>query len=621
MSAEDKEDQPPEQRVNSLRMMGRLLTFILPYWPWACGALLLHFIVSALSFVPPLIVGRTTGDIQLQKYDNLLLYAALVVAAALVSWGLSFLRAWLHTHATGHAMWDMRACVFDTLQRLSIGYHERESSGQIISRAIEDLRHVEGFYRMVVFMIVDIGFAYTIATVVMFYKCPQLAGWAISTLPIAAGVTIYFVGRVRQPFVEARQQHGAMTTVLQENLSGVRVVRAFAQEKPQVDKFEHESYDIIPKTMKGVRLATLHGALVWFLVIVALCLTFIMGARMVESNPVDKTIETVTTFLFVQQMIAFRLRRLGRMVAHLQRAVAGGDRVFEVLDMIPEVREKRHADKMPPGPGRVEFQHVHFAYEQGKEALSDIDLTVKPGQMVALVGATGSGKSSVVSLLPRFYDVTSGRILIDGVDVCDVRLRSLRRNIGLVFQESFLFSASVADNIAYGNPKADFEAVTEAACQAQADEFILELPDGYDTVIGERGVTLSGGQKQRLTIARALLPNPRILILDDSTSSVDPKTEREIHETMMQAAQNRTTFVIAHRLSTVRQADLIVVLDEGRIAETGTHDELLARDGLYKQIYDVQFSDDEQRLVRNGFIKPKAPPADDLNERHEEGRH
>ncbi len=241
--------------------------------------------------------------------------------------------------------------------------------------------------------------------------------------------------------------------------------------------------------------------------------------------------------------------------------------------------------------------------------------------MVALVGATGSGKSSLVSLLPRFYDVTSGAILIDGVDVRDVKLRSLRRNIGLVFQESFLFSANVADNIAYGNRKADFSAVTEAAHQAQADEFISQLPDGYNTLIGERGVTLSGGQRQRLTIARALLRDPRILILDDSTSSVDPKTEREIHEAMTRVAQNRTTFVIAHRLSTVRQADLIVVLDGGRIAEVGAHDELLAWDGLYKQIYDVQFSDDEQRLARNGLIGPKVPPTDDLNERHEGDRH
>jgi len=616
VSSEDKaETQQPERKVSSFKMIGRLLTFVVPYWPWLSVAILLHLVVTAMTFVGPFVIGLVVDDIKEGRYGRLWVYAVLTVGAAVLGGSLSLLRTWTHTRATGHAMWDMRAYVFDTLQRLSIGYHERESSGQIISRAIEDIRQVEGFYRMVAFMMVEIAVVYGAAISVMFYLNWQLALWSLSTFPLAIILTAFFAGRVRAGHFAVREQAGEMTTVLQENISGVRVVRGFAQEEPQIRKFEDKSHGIIDKVMVAVKLWTFHGSLVRVLVVIAGALTFAAGAAMVgarnaaiaagapKDTPIGLTVGTVVTFFMLQRQIAFRLRGLGRMVSHLQRAVAGGDRVFEVLNLVPEVTEKSKAVKLPPGEGRVEFEHVHFGYEPDKEVLNDITLTVQPGQMVAVVGSTGSGKSTLVSLLPRFYDVTSGRILIDGVDVRDVKLRSLRKNIGLVFQESFLFSARVVDNIAYGSPSAEFDAITEAARQARADDFIGELPEGYDTVIGERGVTLSGGQRQRLTIARALLRNPRVLILDDSTSSVDPTTEREIHETMMNAARNRTTFVIAHRLSTVRRADLILVLDDGRIAETGTHDDLLAQGGLYREIYDMQFRDDELRLADNGVIE------------------
>ena len=646
MTTDDKDPQQPPRKISSLRMIGRLLTFIVPYWPWLSVAVLMHLLVTLTTFVGSFLTGLVVDDIANSRYDRLWLYALVMVLSAVLLALFALARAWTHTRSTGHAMWDMRAFVFDSLQRLSIGYHERESSGQIISRAVEDINQVEAFYRMVAFMIVEIAVVYITACSVMFYLSWPLALWSLSTLPLAALLTALIAGRIREGYFAVRNQVGDMTTVVQENISGVRVVRGFAQEQPQLDKFHSKSHGIIPRVMATVKLWTFHGALVRFLIVLGGALTLVAGAHMIHQHnaavadalatpssvgitativgtvvnlptlaarlphafSVGITVGTVVIFFMLQQQIAWRLFGLGRLVSHLQRAVASGDRVFEVLDLVPEVVEKPDAVDLPPGPGRVQFEHASFGYEPDKTVLSDITLSVEPGQMIALVGATGAGKSSLAALLPRFYDVSSGRILIDGIDVRDLSLKSLRRNIGLVFQESFLFSARVVDNIAYGDPNASLEAVKAAAAQARADEFIDQLPEKYLTLIGERGVTLSGGQRQRLTIARAILPNPRILILDDSTSSVDPRTEREIHETMMKAAHDRTTFVIAHRLSTVRRADLIVVLDHGRIAETGTHNQLLARGGLYRSIYDMQFRDDELRLANNDHLD-SAPPA------------
>jgi len=603
-------------------MIGRLLAFVRPYWAWMSVAVFLHLVVTALTFVASFLTGYVADDLNNARYDRLAGYGTLAILAALLGAVLSLLRAWTQTRATGHAMWDMRAFIFDTLQRLSIGYHERESSGQIISRAIEDINQVEGFYRMVAFMLVEITVVYVAALSIMFALSWQLALWSISTLPLAAALTGILAGRVRKSYFDVQQQEGQMTTVLQENISGVRVVRGFAQEAPQTDKFQDKSQGIISRVMVAVKQWTTHGSFIRFLISIAMALTFVAGARLIHQRDLaiaagvppeaapGVTVGTVIIFFMVQGQIAFRLHGLGRLVSHLQRAVAAGDRVFEVLDLVPEVVEKPDAPDLPPGPGHVEFRNVSFGYTPDKTVLHDINLTARPGQMIALVGPTGSGKSSLASLLPRFYDVASGQILIDGTDLRDVTLRSLRQNIGLVFQESFLFSAPVFDNIAYGDPDADIEAVKLAAGLARADEFIEQLPEQYRTIIGERGVTLSGGQRQRLTIARAVLPNPRILILDDSTSSVDPRTEREIHQTMMQAAHNRTTFVIAHRLSTVRRADLIAVLDHGRIAELGTHDQLLAKGGLYREIYDMQFRDDEIRLAADGHIDAPPPITD-----------
>jgi ABC-type multidrug transport system fused ATPase/permease subunit len=406
-------------------------------------------------------------------------------------------------------------------------------------------------------------------------------------LPVATYFVLRYASTMRMKFYDVREKYGDLTTVLSENIAGVQVVRGFAREQDQIGKFSRVSRALIDKIIPAERVWTFHAPLYTAYVTLGFAVTFVMGGFLVFARP--ELLGGLVSFFFALRVITSRLSWLGQGISNAQRAIASADRIFETLDERADVEDRPNALPLAEGPGRVVFENVSFGYSKDTPVLKDVNLVVEPGQMVALVGRTGSGKSTLVSLLPRFYDVTSGRLLIDGQDVRDMTLNSLRSDIGLVFQDSFLFSRSVAENIASADPDADMEHVMRTAEAAQAHDFVKDLPAGYETIVGERGVTLSGGQRQRLTIARALMKDPRVLILDDSTSSVDPTTEREIHEAMMHLAKYRTTFVIAHRLSTVRHADVIVVLEDGRIVERGTHDELMRRNGIYRTICTLQF--------------------------------
>jgi ATP-binding cassette subfamily B protein len=383
---------------------------------------------------------------------------------------------------------------------------------------------------------------------------------------------------------DVQQRLADVATVAEENIVGVHVVKAFAQEPAEQAKFEHRSERVFLQTLRANRQRATYVPLISFVPLLAQAAVLLIGARMVTRHSLSPG--SFVAFNLYLNMLVMPLRALGMWVGQAQRATAAGERIFQIVDEPEEIADRPDAVELPPGGGRIRFDRVSFEYLEGRPVLVDVDLELEPGSTVALIGHTGSGKTTLTSLVPRFYDATAGRVLVDGVDVRDVRLASLRRAIGVISQDPFLFSATVRENIAFGRGDLDDEAVERAARAAQAHEFVERLPKGYDTVIGERGITLSGGQRQRIAIARALAVDPRILILDDATASVDATTEARIRAGLRTAMAGRTTLIIAHRLSTIALADEIVVLDDGRVAARGTHEELIRTSAVYREIYE-----------------------------------
>jgi ABC-type multidrug transport system fused ATPase/permease subunit len=480
--------------------------------------------------------------------------------------------------------YDMRNALYAKLLRLSFGFYDRHQTGQLMSRATVDLQSVRFFlgYGLIFFF-------QHVATIlgvtgVMFATNWRLAVAATAITPLIVLIA-YRYSSVSHPILRDVQQKMAdVATVAEENIVGVHVVKSFAQERTESDKFARRSEDVFDRSVHANRQRALYVPLLSFLPLVAQAAVLLVGGRMVANGSLG--FRDFFFFNILVLMLVMPLRMLGMWIGQMQRATASGERIFEIMDEPEEVTERPGAIELPPGDGRVRFEHVTFAYAPGRPVLEDIDLELEPGRTVALIGQTGSGKTTFASLIPRFYDVTAGRVTVDGVDVRDLKLASLRREIGIVAQDPFLFSATVAENIAFGAPEATRADIERAARLAQAEEFIDQLPDGYDTVIGERGITLSGGQRQRLAIARALIMDPRILILDDATASVDATTEAKIRLGLREAMKGRTTIIIAHRLSTISLADELVVLDGGRIAGRGTDEELLRTNVVFRAIYE-----------------------------------
>jgi ABC-type multidrug transport system fused ATPase/permease subunit len=480
--------------------------------------------------------------------------------------------------------YDMRNALYAKLLRLSFGFYDRHQTGQLMSRATVDLQSVRFFlgYGLIFFF-------QHVATIlgvtgVMFATNWRLAVAATAITPLIVLIA-YRYSSVSHPILRDVQQKMAdVATVAEENIVGVHVVKSFAQERTESDKFARRSEDVFDRSVHANRQRALYVPLLSFLPLVAQAAVLLVGGRMVANGSLG--FRDFFFFNILVLMLVMPLRMLGMWIGQMQRATASGERIFEIMDEPEEVTERPGAIELPPGDGRVRFEHVTFAYAPGRPVLEDIDLELEPGRTVALIGQTGSGKTTFASLIPRFYDVTAGRVTVDGVDVRDLKLASLRREIGIVAQDPFLFSATVAENIAFGAPEATRADIERAARLAQAEEFIDQLPDGYDTVIGERGITLSGGQRQRLAIARALIMDPRILILDDATASVDATTEARIRLGLREAMKGRTTIIIAHRLSTISLADELVVLDGGRIAGRGTDEELLRTNAVFRAIYE-----------------------------------
>jgi ATP-binding cassette subfamily B protein len=479
---------------------------------------------------------------------------------------------------------DMRQGLYRHLVRLSFGFYDRHQTGQLMSRATVDLQGVRFFLGYGLIFFFQNVLTVLSVTVVLFFFEWKLALIALAITPVLV-VLAYRYSHVAHPTLRDVQQKLAdVATVAEENIVGVHVVKSFAQEPQEQQKFTDRSEAVFLQTVRANRQRALYVPFISWVPMLAQAAVLLVGARMVASG--DLTVGGFIAFNLYLGMLIMPLRSLGMWIGQAQRATASGERIFQVMDEPEQIADRPDAVDLPEGAGDLRFEGVGFDYMEGRPVLQDIDLEVAAGKTIALIGHTGSGKTTLTSLVPRFYDVTSGRVTLDGADVRDLKLNSLRHAIGVISQDPFLFSASVRENIMFGAPDLDDAEVERIARLAQAHEFVERLPDGYDTVIGERGITLSGGQRQRLAIARALAVDPRVLILDDATASVDASTEARIRVGLREAMRNRTTLIIAHRLSTIALADEVVVLDDGRIAARGTHEELLLTSQVYRDIYE-----------------------------------
>jgi ABC-type multidrug transport system fused ATPase/permease subunit len=563
----------------------RLLGFLRPYkWSLAVSVLLAIGSQAAAVAIAFLTGNGLEQALRSAEGRTIWVFALAILALGLVRALLMVGRRLISGRQALGVEFDMRNGLYAKLQRLSFGFYDRHQTGQLMSRATVDLQAVRFFlgYGLIFFfqhVMTIVG-----VTAVMFVVNWRLALAATAITPLIV-VAAYRYSTVSHPVLRDVQQKMAdVATVAEETIVGVHVVKSFAQERTEATKFADRSESVFARSVDANRQRAIYVPLLSFLPLVAQAVVLLVGGRMVVSGTLG--FGEFIAFNVLVVMLVMPLRMLGMWIGQAQRATASGERIFEVIDEPEDVTDRPGAVELPPGDGHVRFEGVSFGYDERRPVLQGIDLELAPGRTVALIGHTGSGKTTLASLVPRFYDVTAGRISVDGLDVREAKLASLRREIGIVAQDPFLFSATVRENIAFGRPDATDEEVEEAARLAQAAEFVDELPDGYDTVIGERGITLSGGQRQRIAIARALLVDPRILILDDATASVDATTEARIRLGLRQAMKGRTTIIIAHRLSTLALADELVVLDRGRIAARGTNEELLERSAVYREIYE-----------------------------------
>jgi ATP-binding cassette subfamily B multidrug efflux pump len=581
----------------------RIREFFRPYsWQVALASIFLLVITIANLVIPEII--RQVIDIGLVGGEKrFLLNAAFVVLGiglliAVIDFVDRYLSSWIAYRVT----FDLRNRLYNHIQHLSFSYHDHTQTGQLISRCIEDVRSIQeftgtGFFELMRIILLLVG-----VVVLLFVDNARLAAIALIPMIPLFFTTTHFGSRVGELFYHVDQALGELSARLQENVGGAQVVRAFAREPYEIQRFDERNRRLYEARISVIQewsrvMPTSH-----FLIAMSTVLILWFGGNMVLRG--EMTLGEVVAFNTYLLLMAEPARQLVMLVNTAGEASAGIKRIFEVLEQEPEIQSPPNAIKLPALSGLVEFRDVCFQYQGESEvALENITLRVEPNQVVALIGPTGSGKTSLVNLIPRFYEVTQGAVLVDGMDIRQVELPSLRKQIGIVLQTSLLFSDSVRANIAYGRPDASLDEIVEVSKAAQAHDFITAMSDGYDTEIGERGITLSGGQRQRIAIARALLLDPRILILDDSTSSVDTQTERLIQKALNRLMEGRTTFIIAQRLSSVRRADLIVVLDNGRIIERGTHDTLLAQGGLYREIYDLQLRGQEKG-IENGIASP-----------------
>ena len=555
------------------------------------------------------------GIVRESTSNRTLTYFALgILGASLLRGFLDFARTYCTDSLSQKVSYDIRNSFYDKLQHLSFAYHDTVHTGDLMSKATADVEAIRRFVNMGLVRALEVVVRVIALLLILSFMNWELTLISLAFVPFIVIRSSMVMGRLREMWALVQMRMGEAVTILQENLVGIHVVKAFASEEYEKKKFARKAHELREEYYKSERLQGTNSA--WMTLFFTSGMGLILWYGGWEVIRGDLTVGGLTKFILYLSQLTFPIRMSSFIINSFSRAITSGGRIFEVLDADSPVMQKSDAAVLERADGRGEFEDVSFSYSERIPALQHLNISAKPDQITAILGAPGSGKSTIVNLLPRFYDVTEGCITIDGKDIRDFTLESLRHNVGIVQQDVFLFSANIHDNIAYGVKGATREDVIRAAKVAQLHDHIDSLPDGYDTWVGERGATLSGGQRQRLSIARSILIDPPVLILDDSTSSVDVQTERMIHQAMVNVMKNRTTFVIAHRLSTVREADLIVVLKDGQIAEQGTHDELLAANGIYQNIYELQLQPQEELLLDAAIAPDSGTPrlASDLGD-------
>jgi ATP-binding cassette, subfamily B, multidrug efflux pump len=572
----------------------QLRKYLRPYiWQLVGNMTILLTITGMSLLVPRILQGVIDNGLKAGETPFLIRSALILlgigVGTALLNFGQRFVTEWI----AAHVGYDMRNAMYDRIHYLPFTYHDHSTTGQLINRCIEDVRAVQNFAGGSIIEIIQLGLLAVGVIAALVTSNPLLAVICLLPLIPMAMMTTDFGERITKLFYHVDNTLGDLSAQLQENVSGVQVVRAFAREPYEMARFDQINQSYFQARVKVIAEWSKVMPTTNLLITMGTILILLFGGPMVMQGKM--TVGELVAFNAYLLMLSGPVQQLAWLVNGMGEAEAGAQRVLEILDHEPEIQTPVQADMFGTLNGRIEFRDVSLRYQDERiDALSNINLSIEPNQLIALIGQTGSGKTSIVNLIPRFYDVTGGAVLVDGVDVRQADLDSLRKQIGIVLQTSLLFSDTIRENIRYGRSDATEEEIVAATKAAQAHDFITKFEKGYDTLVGERGVTLSGGQRQRIAIARALLMNPRILILDDSTSSVDTQTEHLIQEALDRLMEGRTTFVIAHRLATVRRADLILVMADGRIVQRGKHDELLAAGGLYKEIYDLQLSQQNQ---------------------------
>lgn len=590
----------------------RMVGLLRPHWLITTYALLCILFATVLSLaVPWLLQWVVDVGIQTGRIEDLLLVAAAILVVSILRGLFAYGQGYLTQAIACRVGYDLRDMLYNHLQRLSFTFHDESQTGELMSRMTADVEAVRNFYPMGLLRTI-LALVMFIATGIILFTLDVMLAWVtLISVPILLYLSMQVVRRLRPLWQRVQEGVGELSTIMQESLSGIRVVKSFARADYEIEKFEAKNQELRNLNTTTMRVSAWNQPLqILALNVITVAVLWIGGVAIINRQLSLGTLVAVTQYVL---LLGTPVRTFGFMINWWVRGLSGAQRIFSVLDIEPDIKDAPDAQALTKAQGHVQFEQVSFAYNNGIEVLHDINIDAKSGQTIAILGATGSGKSSILHLLPRFYDVKAGRVLVDGHDTRTLTTASLRRSIGLVLQDVYLFNATIRTNIAYGVADATDEQVVAAAKAARIHDFIMNLPDGYETWVGERGVTLSGGQKQRMAIARTLLLDPAILVLDDSTSSVDMETEYLIQQALEAVMRNRTTFIVASRLRTVKSADQILVLEHGRIVERGKHRDLLKLKGPYSRLYDLQLREQEEFEERMLTLRVDAPQNEEEN--------
>ena len=572
----------------------RILSYIKPYMHRLIFAMFCTIMAAAGNLYIPWIIKDMIDEVLADKNGTMLNWIAASIIAIFVVRGLFWYgQNYLMSYVGQSVIIDIRAAVFKKLQRLSVSFYDKNKTGTIMSYVTNDVNALQSAMVENTIEMITEGFILIGSVVAMIYLDWRLTLFAVCTFPVVLWFMEFFGKKIRKTGGRIQECTADITSVLQESVASARVIKSFVREDYEVDRFDVENRANFRANMKNAQLMATLTPVVELVAAIGVTMIIWYGGNNVINGTI--TAGSLVAFLTYAVNISNPIKRLTRVIGNIQKALAAAQRVFMIIDMPEEIAESRDAKQLPEVSGKVEFQNVSFAYDDKGNVITDLSFSVKPGEVIAIVGPSGAGKSTIANLLPRFYDVNKGDIKIDGHSVREVTLDSLREQVGIVPQETMLFNGSVYNNILYGRLDATKEEIEAAAKAANAHDFIMQLTDGYETKLGDRGVNLSGGQRQRIAIARAILKNPRILILDEATSALDTESERVVQEALDRLMVGRTSFVIAHRLSTVKNADKILVLEKGNLVESGTHDELLALDGLYAHLYKIQYRNKEAK--------------------------